>query len=197
MLDREARLEAEGLLEDAREEAARLIGSAEAEAARRKASLIEQAAAELQRETDHLMATAERTSRQVVLGARTALLEQVFAEAGMTLERLPAADYADAIPALVESTLAFLPEEPATIRCRPDVVRAVSDAVGRTKNVRVVDDPASAAGVLGQADDGSVTVDNTLPQHLRRSREDLAIAVMARLEASHPRAVEGSPGAVG
>ena len=187
LLEHEARLEAEGLLNDARDEAARRIGVAEAEAAQRQRAFIEQAAAELQGETDHLLAAADRAAREEVLGMRTALLEQVFAEAAVTLERLPGATYAGAIPALVETTLAFLPEEPATIRCRPDVMPTVRDVVGDAKNVRVVDDPTVAAGVLGQADDGSVTVDNTLPQHLRRLHDDLAIAVMARLEATEPR----------
>ena len=187
LLEHEARLEAEGLLNDARDEAARRIGVAEAEAAQRQRAFIEQAAAELQGETDHLLAAADRAAREEVLGMRTALLEQVFAEAAVTLERLPGATYAGAIPALVETTLAFLPEEPATIRCRPDVMPTVRDVVGDAKNVRVVDDPTVAAGVLGQADDGSVTVDNPLPQHLRRLHDDLAIAVMARLEATEPR----------
>jgi vacuolar-type H+-ATPase subunit E/Vma4 len=68
------------------------------------------------------------------------------------------------------------------VRCRPDAAPLIERLVAGRTGVTVAPDADARAGVLGEAADGSVVVDNTLAAWLTRRRPELAAGLAARLD---------------
>jgi vacuolar-type H+-ATPase subunit E/Vma4 len=72
------------------------------------------------------------------------------------------------------------------LRCRPEAAPVVERLVAGRADVTVEASAEATAGVLGEAADGSVIVDNTLTAWLARRRPELAASLAARLEEAVP-----------
>lgn len=127
-------------------------------------------------------AAAGRRHREAWLRERERVIDQVLAEAGLVLATASLARYQAILEAAVDATLRYLEGLPAVLRCRRDAAPVVERLVAGRTGVTVVPDADVGAGVLGEAADGSVVVDNTLTAWLTRRRPELAAALAARLE---------------
>lgn len=210
-LEAAAREEADAILAGARREAAEIRREAEREARAREERWLEQRERELRSEAEARVAEARRQARRQVLEARGDLLDRVRREAARRLETDEAVEAcARDIGARLSDALAYLGERDAVVRCRPALAREISGdlratrAPGgppphRTPSVEIEADPDAPVGFLVRAADGSLVVDDTLAERLRRSWGGLAVEVVRAVEAEGPdedgggRAPEGEP----
>jgi vacuolar-type H+-ATPase subunit E/Vma4 len=181
MLDREGRSEAEALASAAQARAAEILAQAEADAERHRARELARLEEERRRAVASHTAAAERGHREALLQERARVLDRIFEAAERELGAAAPARYQLRLPGLVRETLRFLERGPAVLRCRPELAAEVERLLPESSNATVRAGAEAAAGITGESADGAVVVDNTLPALLRRRREELAIAVAARL----------------
>jgi vacuolar-type H+-ATPase subunit E/Vma4 len=186
VIEREAAAEAERIHVEARRQARELEARAAAEADRRRAQAFGRLEAEGRGRLRRELAGIERRGREATLLARARLLERVFAEADRTLAVLPLARYHHRLEALVEETLRYLEDRPAVLSCPPDAAARLGEIAAARPGAVVEPREDARAGVVGRSRDGAVTVDNTLSARLQRRRDDLAVALAARLEEAGP-----------
>jgi vacuolar-type H+-ATPase subunit E/Vma4 len=131
------------------------------------------------------IAQAEAAARRSVLTARDELLGKVRASVGAQIEAA-AADptYLASLPTELARALARLPDGPVTVRARPELVPALSEAlrtpeVGRGRSVRVARAPSMGVGFTAHSSDGEVEVDATLASRLDQAWPRLAVDVIA------------------
>ncbi|MFP3940797.1 MAG: V-type ATP synthase subunit E, partial [Thermoanaerobaculia bacterium] len=130
-----------------------------------------------------------------ILEAREAALERVFEAAREELEAALAGDRRDPIlERLLAEALACFGDTPVLVRCPPGFQGPVQEAVDRLaaapggdrpragREIRVVEDPAVAGGVVVTSPDRRLEVDATLPGRLSALRPELAMDVAAHLE---------------
>ncbi len=184
VLEREAQAEAARLISEAQRQAGEILARADAEADRRRADGLHRLEQEARRAVARRTAATARGFRAERLQERAAVLERVLAEAERELRTAGADRYDGQLAAMVAATLQFLDGTPAVIHCRPEIAARVEQCRGERTGLTVVPGADAAAGILGEAADGSVVVDNTLPALLRRRAPELAVAVAARLEAT-------------
>lgn len=183
-LRQEADRTEEGLLTSARDEAARLRAEAIARVEHRCAEAIATREAELRAAAEVARARAQQAAAVRVVEARDSCLERIFRATEDSLARaLDSPDYATAPGALATEALAYLSGVAVVVRCRTPLVDKVRAAVPDSPDVAVVPDDTVAPGVVVEASDGSVIVDNTVGARLRRMRPWLSIEVLERLGA--------------
>jgi len=181
-LTRAAEREAEQLATDARARAWEIERNGMEEANRRRESELDRLAEAHRRAVARETADAERADRLALLEARARILDDVFARAGTLLAGAEAERYRRALPGLVAATLRYLEGAPAVLRCRPDAARAVRALCEGRPDVQVEEASDAEAGLLGEARDGRLVVDNRLSALLARRRAELSVAVARRLE---------------
>lgn len=174
----------EQLLASARDEAARHRADAAERVERRCAEAIASREAELKATTEVARVRAQRAAAVRVVQARDVFLERVFRTTEDALARaLDSPDYATAPGGLVAEALAYVSGIPVVVRCRTSLAEKVRVAVQHSPDVSVVPDDTVPPGVLVEATDGSVIVDNTVGARLRRMRPSLSIEVLERIGA--------------
>ena len=124
-------------------------------------------------------------ARRSVLTARDELLGKVRASVGAQIEAA-AADptYLASLPTELAKALARLPAGPVTVRARPELVPALSEAlrapdVGGGRSVRVDRAPSMGVGFTAHSSDGDMEVDATLASRLDQAWPRLAVDVIA------------------
>lgn len=183
-LRQEADRTVEQLLTSAREEAARLQSEAVARVEHRCAEAIATREAELKAAADVARARAQRAAAVGMVQARDACLERIFRATDDALARaLDSPDYATAPGGLATEALVYVSGVPVVVRCRTSFVQTVRAVVQPWRDVVVMPDDTVAPGVLVEARDGSVIVDNTVGARLRRMRPLLSIEVLERIGA--------------
>jgi vacuolar-type H+-ATPase subunit E/Vma4 len=183
-LRQEADRTVEQLLGSARDDAARLRAEAAARVEHRCAEAVAAREAELKASADVARARAQRTAAVRVVQARDAFLERIFHATDDALTRaLESPEYASAPGALAAEALEYLSGVPVVVRCRRSLADKVRAAVREAPEVSVVPDDTVPPGVVVEATDGSVIVDNTVGARLRRMRPSLAIEVLEHVEA--------------
>jgi vacuolar-type H+-ATPase subunit E/Vma4 len=184
-LEREARAQAEAMLEEARSAAAAITRDANERLALQRANALGAREAALRAAGETTLSEARRAGRRRALEARQRLLERVFDAARA---HFPAAltepAYRAALPQHLAEALPAVGDGPAAVRCPEVLVPLVQAAVAGRKHLAVQGDPAAPPGVTVTTADGVIEVDNTLEGRLERLRPRLALEVLARLETS-------------
>jgi vacuolar-type H+-ATPase subunit E/Vma4 len=181
-LTQEAERAVEQMLTSAHEEAARLRSEAEAQVEQRCAEAITTRASGLKASAEVERARAQRAAAVRVVQSRHACLDRVFRAAEEALDTaLESPDYAAAPGAMAAEALEFFSGVPVVVRCRTALVERVRTAMLSSAVASVVADDALAPGVVVEAADQSVIVDNTVGARLRRLRPALSIELLRRI----------------
>lgn len=181
VLAREAEAEASGLLAAAEAEATTIEREAATRADRERSAASDRLADAEARAIRRALASAERSQRERTLNARARAVDRIFAAAEARLEQLTLERWRHRAADLAADTVRFLEGRPARLECPPEAVALVEPMLAGQSSVSVRSASTAAPGILGRTEDGAVTVDNTLPERLRRQRADLAIALVARM----------------
>ena len=181
-----AEAEAEALLAAARGRAAEIDRDSEARVRRRRETELARMAETRRRAVARDTAAAEHEHRNTLLLERARILERVFEQAASRLVTMGVARYQAGLDHLVDSTLRYLEGMPAVLECRPDVEPLVRNRCHDVPAIRIQGSAAAAAGIRAASADGAIVVDNTLPALMTRRREELSVALAARLEEATP-----------
>lgn len=183
---RQADAEVNALLAAAEARARAIMAAADTQVASRRERELARLAAERRHAMACATAAAERGHREAWLRERDRVLDWVFAEAEQALAVAPLDRYERSLGTAVDDTLRYLERLPSVLRCRPEAAPLVERLVAERAEVTVEPRAEAGAGILGEAADGSVVVDNTLTAWLAGRRPELAAALAARLEAAAP-----------
>jgi vacuolar-type H+-ATPase subunit E/Vma4 len=128
------------------------------------------------------LALAHRQARGRELEARRAQLARILDLARSLVPELAAASaYVDVLPAHLGEALSFLEGLRPRIRCQAAVAAVLRDTIARDPGAELVIDESVGPGIVAEAADGSVVVDNTLVARLARAEPRLAIALLRKL----------------
>ena len=128
------------------------------------------------------LADARRAARRRELEAGEALLARVLARARALFPEVSGTDeYRRSLTALCAETLSYLEGVPCRIRCQPADVALVSAAVAQREDVTVEASTGVGPGLVAEALDGSVTIDQTLDARLTRLAGSLAMDLIAEV----------------
>jgi vacuolar-type H+-ATPase subunit E/Vma4 len=186
LVGRQADAEVSALLAAAEARAHAILAAAEAQVATRRERELARLAGERRHAMACATAAAERGHREAWLRERDRVLDRVFAEAEQALAVARLERYEQSLGPAVDDTLRYLERLPSVLRCRPEAAPVVERLVAGRADVTVKASAEATAGVLGEAADGSVIVDNTLTAWLARRRPELAASLAARLEEAVP-----------
>jgi vacuolar-type H+-ATPase subunit E/Vma4 len=186
LVGRQADAEVSALLAAAEARAHAILAAAEAQVATRRERELARLAGERRHAMACATAAAERGHREAWLRERDRVLDRVFAEAEQALAVARLERYEQSLGPAVDDTLRYLERLPSVLRCRPEAAPVVERLVAGRADVTVEASAEATAGVLGEAADGSVIVDNTLTAWLARRRPELAASLAARLDEAVP-----------
>lgn len=126
------------------------------------------------------LARARRQAHARELEARHALLARILDRAGHRLQEAVASPrYATALSTCLEEALSYLEGLPARVRCGVSEATLLRPIVSRRPGVDLVVDESIGPGLVAEAGDGSVVVDNTLAARLRGLETRLAAELLA------------------
>ena len=182
VLEQDAKARAEAARETARSEADRIVTDAAAAAAMRREEFLALREAEYRAEADAGLAAVRREAMRETYTARAEFLDRVFDAVHVRLaEAVPPDTYDSALAQHLDEALAYLPDEPAIVRCPPILEERVRELTDTRSNVTVAVDAAAPLGISVDARDGSVTVNNTLAARVERLRPLLNMELLQRL----------------
>ena len=139
--------------------------------------------AERQSIRERELVAARRAARARVLHAQHLQLSRILARARDLAPEAAASEvYSRALPSHVDEALLFLDGLQPRVRCSARWTPVVEGAVARHHGARVVVDESVEAGIVAEAPDGSVLVDNTLAARLTRAEARLRIELLRRLD---------------
>jgi vacuolar-type H+-ATPase subunit E/Vma4 len=182
LLDRQADAEASAVLAAGEAKARAILAAADAQVASRREQEVARVTGASRHALARATAAAGRRHREARLRERERVIDQVLAEAALVLATASLERYQAILEPAVDATLRYLEGLPAVLRCRPDAAPQIERLVAGRTGVTVAPDADARAGVLGEAEDGSVAVDNTLTAWLTRRRPALAAGLAARLD---------------
>lgn len=181
-LDNEAQLRVEAIRKEAAAQIAAIDEATEAAARETVSTHLERQRACRRAAHDQALAAARRTERARALEVTRALVRRILDRA-QQLEADAAAspEYAAALPTHAAEALSFVEGLRPTVRCASRYAALVQGAVAQHPDATLVIDDTVRPGVIADAADGSVTVDNTLGARLARREPDLATALARRV----------------
>jgi vacuolar-type H+-ATPase subunit E/Vma4 len=128
------------------------------------------------------LALARRQARGRELEARRAQLTRIFDRARSLVPEVAASTaYVDVLPAHLEEALSFLEGLRPRVRCQAAVAAVLQDTIDGYPGAALVIDESVQPGIVAEAADGSVVVDNTLVARLARAEPGLAIELLRKL----------------
>ncbi|MGE5834773.1 MAG: V-type ATP synthase subunit E family protein [Acidobacteriota bacterium] len=131
---------------------------------------------------DRDLARARRNARGEELKARHALLARVFSRARALAPETGASEsYRRVLPLHLEEALSYVQGLRPRVRCQAAVASVVGAVAARHDGAEIVIDETVGPGVVVEAADGSVVVDNTLAARLARIEPKLAVELLAEL----------------
>lgn len=181
-LGRQAEAEVNAVLASGEAKARDILAAGDAEVATRREREVARVTGRSRHAIARTTAAAGRRHREAWLRERERVIDQVLDEAARVLATASLERYHVILEPAVDATLRYLEGLPAVLRCRHDAAPRVERLIAGRTGVTVAPDAGARAGVLGEAVDGSVVVDNTLTAWLTRRRPALAAALAARLE---------------
>lgn len=179
------------LEQDAAKEVQAIAGRADADVAAVRAAtdraIAEASASHLEAEhgrrqaaEERELVVARRRARAAELEARHALVARILARARALLpEAARSAAYRAALPAHVEEALSYVEGLRPRVRCQASFAPVLRPLVARHEGAKLVVDESVGPGVMVDAGDGAVTVDNTLAGRLSRIESRLAVELLA------------------
>jgi vacuolar-type H+-ATPase subunit E/Vma4 len=128
------------------------------------------------------LAVARRDARARELEATHAQIARILERARQLIDEVcRSSAYIGAVAAHTEESLSFLEGVPVLVRCPASLVTAVTGTVERRAGTRIVVDDSIGPGIVAEAEDGSVVVDNTLRARLSRREADLSCTLAQEL----------------
>ena len=122
------------------------------------------------------LASARRDARGRELEARHAQIARILDRARALIpETAASSSYRDVLPAHLEEALSFLRGLRPRVRCQTAFASILRSVVERHEGATLVIDEAVGPGVVAEAADGSVVVDNTLAARLARAETRLVM----------------------
>jgi len=180
-----ARLEADA---DARVQAIRAraddaVRALEASEARAAAEIVEQhlAARRATRQAAlaRELAQARHRARAEALTARRGLLQRVLKRAEALIPEVAATQaYRAALPGHLDEALSYLEGLRPLVKCPPSSAPLLEPRLAGRDDVTLLVEASVGAGLVAEAADGSVVVDNTLRARLRRREAHLAVELV-------------------
>lgn len=128
------------------------------------------------------LALARRQARGRVLEARRAQIARILDLArSLVPDVATATAYVEVLPAHLAEALSFLEGLRPRVRCQAAVGAVLQDTIDRHPGAALVIDESVGPGIVAEAADGSVIVDNTLVARLARAEPRLAIQLLRKL----------------
>jgi vacuolar-type H+-ATPase subunit E/Vma4 len=128
------------------------------------------------------LAGARRNARARELEAQHALLARVVARARSLLyEAAASSAYGAVLPRHLDEALSFLHGLHPRVRCQSAFAPVLAAAIARSEGAILDVDEAIGPGIIAEAGDGSVIVDNTLAARLTRVEPELAVELARRV----------------
>jgi vacuolar-type H+-ATPase subunit E/Vma4 len=150
---------------------------ADASAERLEGQRIERAA-----NRDRDLARTRRDARAEELRARHALLARILDRARALAPETGASEsYQRVLPSHLEEALSYVRGLRPRVRCQSAVASVLRPVAAQHDGAEIVIDDAVGPGVVVEAADGSVVVDNTLAARLARIEPKLAVELLAEL----------------
>lgn len=181
-LRKKADATAAGILEAARLDAEQISAEAEQRVASRRAASLQEEEAACRVAARSVIAAERHEAMRGVLLARALLVDRVLE---LATSLLPAATrteaYLSSLPRQLESSMPFIGDKGAIIRCSPEVVPLMRDASSSHESTTMEPSSEMQNGFVLVSADGSVTVDKRLDSQLRRMKPTLAIEIHRRL----------------
>ena len=129
------------------------------------------------------LAEARQEARARELEARHAQITRVLARSRALIREVAESDlYVSTLPAHVREALSFLEGLQPRVRCHPAIAPVVQAAIGAYPGATLLTDDTLGPGIVAEAADGSVTVDNTLAARLAGAGMRLTIELGRRLD---------------
>lgn len=181
-LEREAQTQVDAIAQDA----ATQVAEIEAAALRAAADITNRHLEHerVRRATRHQreLVRARREGRARELEAHHAQLARILERArGLVVEVSETAAYRDALKGHVEEALSYLQGLRPRVRCRAAFAPLIHPIVAGCDGAELVIDEGVGPGVVAEAANGSVVIDNTLAARFARIEGQLAIELARRL----------------
>jgi vacuolar-type H+-ATPase subunit E/Vma4 len=181
-LEQEAQAQADAIQRDADAEVRAIREEAEQAAAEATARHLEHERAARHLASQRELARVRREARARELAARHAQLARILERARALLPEVAASTrYLEVLPSHAEEALSFVEGLRPRVRCQRRFAPALQGIVARHEGAQLVIDEAVGPGVIAEAADGSVVVDNTLAARLARAETRLAIELLKRI----------------
>lgn len=181
-LEQEAQSRVHAIQQDADAEVRAIEAATEQAVSRIAAHHIDRERAGRRAMQERELAVARREARGRELEARRAQLTRIFDLArSLASETAASPAYADVLPAHLGETLSFLEGLQPRVRCQAAVAAVLQDAIARDPGAALVIDESVGPGIVAEAADGSVVVDNTLVARLARVEPRLSIELLRKL----------------
>ena len=178
--------EAQTRLDAIRRDADAAVRAIEAETERAIAEImarrLERGRVERQPAEQRALVQARQRARARELEARYAQIARILARARALIPDVAQSElYTVALRAHVDEALSFLDGLRPRVRCHTGFAAVVQATVSRHPGATLITDDTLGAGIVAEAADGSVTVDNTLAARLARAEVRLTIELGRKL----------------
>lgn len=181
-LEQEAQSRVQALQQDAEVEVRAIDAATEQAVSRIAAHHIDRERAARRALQDRELALARREARGRELEARRAQLTRILDLArSLAPDAAASPAYADVLPAHLREALSFLEGLRPRVRCQAAVAPVLQDTIAHVPGAELVIDESVGPGIVAEAADGSVVVDNTLVARLARVEARLSIELLRRL----------------
>jgi vacuolar-type H+-ATPase subunit E/Vma4 len=181
-LEQEAGSQVQAIQREAEAELRAIEAATERAVADATARLLERERSERQIVRQRELTLARRQARERELEALRAQVSRIFERARALLPEIAAsASYRDALPSHLEEALSYLDGLRPRVRCQAVFAPMLRAAIERREGVELVVDESVGPGVVAEAADGSVVVNNTLAGRLARAQAWLAIELSVKL----------------
>lgn len=182
-LEQEARSRVDAIRRDADSEVRAIEAETERAVAEITAGQLERGRIERQPGDQRALAEARQQARARELEARYAQIDRVLAQSRVLIPDVAQSElYAAALPQHVDEALSFLEGLRPRVRCHTGFVPIVQATIGRHPGATIVPDDTVSPGIVAEAADGSVIVDNTLAARLDRARIWLTMELGRKLD---------------
>jgi len=181
-LEQDADAQVRAIAQEADEQVRAIEATGRQECERRAAQTLDERRAERQATLRRGLAEARRAARARELEAGEALVGRILARTRSLFAEAAGTDaYRESLTGLSADTLSYLEAVPCRIRCRAVDVALVSAAASSRSDVTVEASDDIGPGLVADAIDLSVTIDQTLDARLTRLAGALAIELLAEV----------------
>lgn len=133
------------------------------------------------------LALTRRQAHARELEARHAQLARILARAHALVPAVGAsALYLEALPSHLQEAMSFVEGLPSRVRCQAALAPRLQATIAQYPDTVLAVDDTVGPGVVVEAIDGSVIVDNTLAGRLARAQASLAIELLKELTNGRP-----------